>query len=451
MSLKLLTRRLSRVSAQRLAAQPAAKQKEVPPEKEDFKLSTLPNGLTVASVENLTPVIRIAAILKAGSRFEKYNNLGVTHALRYCAGLGTETATCFGITRNLQQMGATLRATSTRDHFIYTLECNRDEIDNGLGFMAQVVAEQVFKPWEVSDYQYRLKIERELARNQPELILMEQLHRAAYHSSLQNSLYAPKHMIGAHDSEMLTAFVKDHFTAKRMALVAVGMPHEVLTEYSELFDLEGGAGPDKQPPNYVGGEVRLPLKDNLAYVAVVAEGVSLQNPKDVLAAAVLQQVMGVGPYVAYGNPSTKLAVAAGKASKNAFAVSSININYTDTGLFGFYIVGLPEDMESLVKAVVSQYNSTAKSGVADLDFQGAKKRVKSAVLMGLESNNDLLYDMGVQAVETGKYINAQEVGKLIDSVNLSDVNSIAKKVAGGKPAMASVGNLSHTPYLEQLR
>lgn len=39
----------------------------------------------------------------------------------------------------------------------------------------------------------------------------------------------------------------------------------------------------------------------------------------------------------------------------------MNINYADTGLFGVYAVGSPNDMNSIVKAVVSEMRQVAKS------------------------------------------------------------------------------------------
>ena len=71
---------------------------------EPLKVSTLSNGLTIASLENHSPVTTIGVAIKAGSRNEGYDNAGVSHALRVASGMATSKNTAFGICRNLQQV-----------------------------------------------------------------------------------------------------------------------------------------------------------------------------------------------------------------------------------------------------------------------------------------------------------------------------------------------------------
>ena len=75
---------------------------------EPLKVSTLSNGLTIASLENHSPVTTIGVAFKAGARNESYDNAGVTHALRVASGMATSKNTAFGICRNLQQVSYNL-------------------------------------------------------------------------------------------------------------------------------------------------------------------------------------------------------------------------------------------------------------------------------------------------------------------------------------------------------
>lgn len=50
-------------------------------------MSKLPSGLLVASLENYSPVSKIGVFVKAGSRYETAENLGVTHMLRLAGNL----------------------------------------------------------------------------------------------------------------------------------------------------------------------------------------------------------------------------------------------------------------------------------------------------------------------------------------------------------------------------
>lgn len=45
------------------------------------------NGLVVASVENNSPVFRVAAVVQAGAKYEPYESRGVTTLLRVFSNL----------------------------------------------------------------------------------------------------------------------------------------------------------------------------------------------------------------------------------------------------------------------------------------------------------------------------------------------------------------------------
>jgi len=52
-----------------------------------FQVSKLPSGVAVASLENCSPVCRIAVAFNAGPRYEPIDQLGLTHCLRVACNL----------------------------------------------------------------------------------------------------------------------------------------------------------------------------------------------------------------------------------------------------------------------------------------------------------------------------------------------------------------------------
>lgn len=77
--------------------------------KESFRTTKLDNGITIASLENFSPINRVAAILSTGSRDENHTEQGSSHALRVFSNLATRNFSSFGLTRNLDQIGARFR------------------------------------------------------------------------------------------------------------------------------------------------------------------------------------------------------------------------------------------------------------------------------------------------------------------------------------------------------
>lgn len=73
--------------------------------------------------------------------------------------MSTKNASQFAIIRNLQEVGASLTATSDRETISYTLEGTRHAVEKALPFLSEVVSHQEFRPWEISEITNRLHID----------------------------------------------------------------------------------------------------------------------------------------------------------------------------------------------------------------------------------------------------------------------------------------------------
>ena len=92
-----------------------------------FQTSLLPSGLKVSSLDSdASAVSTIGVLVKSGSSFETYDNLGVSHALRLSAGcVTTKNATSFGIVRSIQQVGGHVNVIGSREHLLYLMTAPR--------------------------------------------------------------------------------------------------------------------------------------------------------------------------------------------------------------------------------------------------------------------------------------------------------------------------------------
>ncbi|XP_055938930.1 cytochrome b-c1 complex subunit 2, mitochondrial-like [Argiope bruennichi] len=419
--------------------------------KQDAQVSQISSGITVASVENYSPITRISAVVKAGSRYETPQNTGIVHLLRHCAVLSTKNHTAFALTRNLEMMGAKLNVTSTRDNLIYNLKCSRDNIDDALAILADVVSNPTFKPWEVEEASHMLPTDLALHQSRPESVLFEALHKAAFRGGLANSLYSETFMIGKHNSEMLHNFVHSHFTPSKTAVVGLGISHEDLEKsVGGLVHLHGGSPDSDGASKFAPGEIRIEADLPLVYTAVVAEGASAANMKDALSFGVLQCILGLGNHIQMSSSKySALGEAAAKTTTNPFYVSGLNVNYSDTGLFGAYIVGQPQDMKSLVKAVVTQMKEVTKN-ITDSAVENAKHKLKAKLLLEADTSDGAIAAMALDASMHGKVRDDKELERAINELKLADIKAIAGKVMKAKPAMASLGRLHHTPHVDEL-
>ncbi|XP_029311849.1 cytochrome b-c1 complex subunit 2, mitochondrial isoform X2 [Cottoperca gobio] len=451
-------RGISQLSTRLYAAQAARKveftgaaAEHVKFQPQDVQVTRLPSGLVIASLENYSPVSKIGVFVKAGCRYETPDNQGVTHLLRLASCLTTKGASSFKICHGVEAVGGSMSVTSSRENMIYTVDCLRDDIDTVMEFLINVTTAPEFRAWEVKDLTPRVKRDRALAEHSAQIGIIEALHEAAYKNALSNSLYCPQHMVGNIQSEHLHQFVQNNFTSARMALVGLGVDHEVLTQVGEQFlNIRSGAGTTGATAQYRGGEVRLPGISSLVHSAVVSQSAAA-GTSEALAFSVLQHLLGAGLHVKRGScASNKLVQGVSKVTADPFDVSAFNSSYSDSGLFGVYTISQPAAAGGVIKAALAEVKSVADGDVTAADLTRAKAQLKGQFLMSLETSEGFLEAMGSQALAEGSYSSAEEVSKNIDNVSLTDVSNAAKTFVTGKKTMASSGNLINTPFLDEI-
>ncbi|KAK9502582.1 hypothetical protein O3M35_011330 [Rhynocoris fuscipes] len=408
----------------------------------ELKTDTLSNKIVVASYDSPVPgLCKVAVAVRAGSRYESHDNLGVSHVLRSSAGLSTKHATHFAISKNLQQIGATLSATSDRETIVYMLETTVDNLDCGLQYLKYSICGQEFRPWELSDNLPRLKYE--LAIVPPEVKVLDMIHKAAYRSELGNPLFAKKDRISKISAETLQQFVTCNFLSSRTSVAGIGVDHEVLKSFAEGLDYPTHEGETACSP-YHGGEVR--KEKNLPFVhsIIAAESCGL-NKKDVFAFAVLRYALGAGSNVSSGIGCSPLSRVLGN-SLGPVSARAISISHSDTGLFGVYIKCVPEDAVNAVPAVIK----ALKSGVTAEDINRGKAQLKSQLLFCAESADDLVHDIANQCALIKCARSPMQLSQEVESVTANQVKQALDKVVAGKKSMASLGNIFCVPYLSDI-
>ncbi|XP_036428196.1 cytochrome b-c1 complex subunit 2, mitochondrial isoform X2 [Colossoma macropomum] len=418
---------------------------------QEVQVTKLSSGLVIASLENYSPASRIGVLVRAGSRYETMDSLGVTHLLRLASGLTTKGASAFRICRGIEAVGGNLGVTTTRETMLYTVDCLRDHIDTVMEYLINVTTAPEFRPWELSELTPRVKVDNAIANQSPQIGVLENLHAAAYKNALSNSLYCPDYMVGKITTDQMHTFVQNNFTSGRMALVGLGVDHVILKQVGEQFlNIRSGTGTVGSKAVYHGGELRNQTGDSLVHAVVVAES-AVASSAEAMAFSVLQHVLGAGPRVKRGSSSTsKLDQAISKAIAQPFDASAFNASYSDSGLFGVYTISQADATGEVIKAAVGQVGAIAQGNLAASDLSRAKTQLKAEYLMSIENSESLLEAIGTQALTEGTYHSLEAITQKIDAVSSNDVVNAAKKFMSGKKSMAASGHLVTTPFLDEI-
>ncbi|KAL4707734.1 hypothetical protein ACJJTC_014915 [Scirpophaga incertulas] len=247
--------------------------------KNEVRLQTaiLPSKTFVAALDNGSPVTRVTVAFKAGCRYEPQTELGVSHVLRSAAGLTTKNASGFIMARKLAQIGASVTSSGDREFVYYTLEATQDNLQPALELLNNLVSNQEFRPWELSDNNPRLQYD--IASLSPQVRAVDLLHKAAFRRGLGNSLFISPKRIGKISSESMQHFAATTVTPSRCAIVIVGGSQERAALVANTLQLPTSGDAKEEATKYYGGELRKEMGGDLAHIALAVQGAPAGSPQ----------------------------------------------------------------------------------------------------------------------------------------------------------------------------
>ncbi|XP_045766240.1 cytochrome b-c1 complex subunit 2, mitochondrial [Maniola jurtina] len=402
----------------------------------------LSNNTFVAALDNGSPVARVTIAFKAGSRYEPQTELGIAHVLRSAAGLTTKNASAFMISRKLAQVGASVSASGDREFIYYTLEATQDNLPEAIDYLSNLVSNQEFRPWELSDNVPRLKFD--LAAIPPQVRAVDLLHKATYRRGLGNSLFIAPKKIGNISSESLQHFASTAVTTGRCAVAVVGGSQERATMVAQNLQIASGPEGQSTASTYFGGELRKEMGGDLAHVALAVQGAPAGSPQS-LALAVAAKALGTGPVIKWGADNTPLAKAIGNVGP--FAACGFNVSYSDNGLFGVVLSVAKDEANAAVKAAAK----LLKAGNLSADaIKAGKNQLKVQVLSEAENGTALAESIAAQGLYTRSVKSPLEIANAIDQLSSSDISQAVSNAVKNKMSMGAAGNLAFVPYTDEL-
>ena len=320
------------------------------------EVTTLPNGVRVATEGGHGETATVGVFIDAGSRYEPAATNGTAHFLEHMAFKGTSRLSQYELEVEFENMGGHLNAYTSREHTVYYAKVFKQDTAKAVGILADMLTAPKLDEAAIARERGVILREAEEVAAQTEEVIFDLLHATAYQGSgLGRTILGPDaniHSIGRPDLE---AYIRTHYTGPRIVVAGAGaVDHAALVK---LVEGTFGALPSAPPPGlspladaavFVGSDVRQRDDDlPLAHVAISWEtgGWTNGHAFPLMAMQTLlgswDRTMGVGP-----NMASPLCRKVGEGHL-AHSLSTFNTTYKDTGLFGVYAVAEPTKLWEL--------------------------------------------------------------------------------------------------------
>nr|KYP54276.1 hypothetical protein KK1_000459 [Cajanus cajan] len=427
-------------------------------EPSNTKITTLSNGLKIASETSQSPAASIGLYIDCGSLYETPWSSGASHLLEKMAFKSTTNRSQFRVVREIEAIGGNVGATASREQMSYTIDALKTYSPQMIELLVDCVRNPAFLNWEVNEELGKVKTEVGELSNNPQGLLLEAVHSAGFSGALAYPLLASESALNILNGPILEQFVAENYTAPRMVLAASGVEHEELLSVAEplLSDLPSAPRPEEPKSTYVGGDFRRQGESGGAHVAIAFEVPGGWNKeREAIVLTVLQMLMGGGGSFSAGGPGkgmhSRLYLRVLNEYQQIQSFSAFNSIFNNTGLFGIYAYTSSDFVAKAVDLAANELISLASPGeVTQVQLDRAKESTKSAVLMNLESRMIASEDIGRQILTYGERKPVEQFLKAVDGITLNDITKIAQKIISSPLTMASYGDVIHVPNYESV-
>ncbi|KAL4648927.1 cytochrome b-c1 complex subunit 1, mitochondrial [Arapaima gigas] len=423
-------------------------------------LTTLDNGLRVASEESNHSTCTVGLWVNCGSRYEKEKNNGAGFLLEHLIFKGTKKYPQGALEKEVESIGAHLSAYTSREQTAYYIKTQSKDLPKAVELLAEVVQNSVLSEEELERQRGVVLKELEEMESSLQDVCLDLLHASAYQGTpLSQSVLGPSHNARTLTRQDLLEYISSHFKAPRMVLAAAGgVSHSELVQLAKQhmgslpFQYEADAVPVLSPCRFTGSEIG--MRDDampLAHVAIAVEGAGSHSP-DIVPLMVANAI--IGKYdVTYGggkNLSNRLARTAFE-EKLCQHYHAFHLTYSDTGLLGVYFVTDKHHIDDMMHMVQNTWMNLCTT-VTESDVARAKNVVKTTLLGQLDGTTPVCEDIGRQVLTYGRRIPLSEWDAKIEAVTPKVVHDICSKYIYDKcPTIAAVGPIEQLPDYNRMR
>ncbi|KAH7680745.1 Quinol--cytochrome-c reductase protein [Dioscorea alata] len=333
------------------------------------KITTLPNGLRIASEDSLGPAACVGLYVDSGSIYEKDESVGVTHLLEKMAFKSTRKRSHLQIVQEIEAAGGNVNASASREQMAYSYDTLKAYLPQAIELLLDSVINPVFLENEVQEQLKKVKGAIGEMSKDPQQFLLESLHHTAYSSALQNPLVASEEALNRIDGSIIKKFYHENYTADRMVLAAFGVDHEHLLAIAKpiLYDLRKGFPVEVPKSTYVGGDIRHKVDSEKTHVALAFEVPGgWHQERDATVLTLLQMLMGGGGSFSAGGPGkgmhSRLYLRVLNKYQEVQSFSAFSSVFNDTGLFGIHLTAGSDFVAKAVNVAASELLAVASPG-----------------------------------------------------------------------------------------
>ena len=387
--------------------------------------------------------VSFGAWVRAASVHESADRMGVSHLLEHMVFKGTEHRSAKQIALELEALGGSLDAYTSREHTVYQARV----LDEHLTQAADVIADIVFRPLlRSTDLALERKVVLEeigMVEDTPDDLVFELQNEALwgphpYGYSILGTRETVRHL----GVRALKDLHTRAYHPPQLVVVAAGnVEHEALLAVLERTGWSHVASGETSRLTALAATPASPSVRHVArdgtqtHVVLGTSALRYADPRR-YALVMLSMLLG-------GGMSSRLFQRVREELGLAYSVYTFQQFYADAGMHGVYVATSPDSAGAAYRAIQEELANVATNGLPESEIEMGKSQLKGQMTLSLESVSARMYRAAAVELYGERYRTLDETLALVDAVTPDDIASVAREFfAPEKQTVLSLGPAS---------
>ena len=392
-------------------------------------------GLRVATCQTAgVETVAVALHAETGARFEAADRNGLAHLFEHMVFKGTRTRTARAIAEEIEDVGGSLNAWTSRDSTVFHARLLARDLPLGLGLIADLVNNPLFDDDDLVREKDVVLQELGEARDTPDDIIFDHLQEAAFAGqALGRSILGSEESLAGLTADHLREWLALHYGAQRLTLVVSGkLDHDAVMRLAEAAFPHGG----ESTAAVVDRAMFSPgqFADSRKFEqAQLTSGYPAPGHHDADHDAAALFTLAAG-----GGMSSRLFQEVREARGLAYSISAATTPYVDTGLMSVHAATARKDA-ARARDLIDRVLQEAAQGLEQAELDRAKAQGVASLLMALEGPQGQGDYLARQLLVHGRWVAPAEVVKRIEAVTLDMARAAGQAMLAHAPARAEIG------------
>jgi len=396
------------------------------------------SGVTILQQNNPISRAFCAGVwVNTGSRDEAKGEEGLCHFLEHMLFKGTANRTAFEISKDIEKVGGSLEAFTTREQICFYTQVLDDHKDLAADILRDMMLIPSFPPDQVALERQVVLEEISDVMDAPDDLIHDLFASNVFPDHpLGKPILGSPETVASFERRNLSTFLRRHFRPDNIVIAVYGNIDK--RRLMQLYDWKFSAARGRVKRN--GKRIqkyqpvrRLYEKDlHHQHICIGGRCCSYVDEQR-YPLMVLTTLLG-------GTTSSRLFQRIREELGFTYSIYTYADSARDSGLIGTYVAVRPTNARRVVSEVFKEFEKVRRGDLGRQELEDTKQHLKGKILLGLEGSSSKMMRMARSEIYFGRQISERELIEKINRVSLDEVIELAQDaLAEDRNTVVSLG------------